>query len=100
MFGEKRDDGLEKTSSWPMWKTTKALRVSKQKLRKKYYRAWRPPAQHTKLPGECRHCLAGPPAQSPGPGLPPPLLFPPGGNSCRTPVQEEHSDAHSALAKL
>ncbi|XP_053776640.1 tumor necrosis factor receptor superfamily member 4 isoform X2 [Desmodus rotundus] len=38
-----------------------------------HYRAWRPPAQHTKLPG---------------------------GNSCRTPVQEEHSDAHSALAKL
>ncbi|XP_045715289.1 tumor necrosis factor receptor superfamily member 4 isoform X2 [Phyllostomus hastatus] len=38
-----------------------------------HYKAWRLPAPHAK---------------------------PPGGSSCRTPVQEEHSDAHSALAKL
>ncbi|KAM5323667.1 tumor necrosis factor receptor superfamily member 4 isoform 2-T2 [Glossophaga mutica] len=38
-----------------------------------HYKAWRLPAHHAKGPG---------------------------GSSCRTPVQEEHSDAHSALAKL
>lgn len=62
-----------------------------------HYRAWRPPAA-PKPPGECCMAQPTPEGQGRGPHLRP--LSCPGGHSFRMPIQEEHSDAHSTLAKL
>nr|XP_060482026.1 tumor necrosis factor receptor superfamily member 4 isoform X1 [Panthera onca] len=61
-----------------------------------HHRAWRLP------PGECAVCPQ--PRRLPEGGWgrcpPPPLSSSPGGNSFRTPIQEEHADANSTLAKI
>ncbi|XP_070259182.1 tumor necrosis factor receptor superfamily member 4 isoform X5 [Myotis yumanensis] len=61
------------------------------------YTVWRPPAA-PKPPGEC--CMAQPTPQGRGRGAHFCPLLCPGGHGFRKPIQEEHSDAHSTLAKL
>lgn len=71
-----------------------------------HHRAWRPTPNAPKPPGECSRWAPeraacgrlGPPPTSRPPPLTPSSSA--GANSFRTPIQEEHADANSSLAKI